>query len=290
MLVEALKAMAVIVGRPCSASTLVDVDDRLKGWTRSPLRVSMLRVVLGGFASAVDADDRLKSWTRAPPRVSTLRVVLGGFVSADDRLKSRIRAPLRVSTLRVVLGGFASAVAWTKGMMALKLLSIVRWDGNVVTVTIPVGTTVTVRVIRVVDVIIVVDMLSDVAEVSRSTEASLNKPGKMAVAGVVSCSRVVTTSFSGFGGATIAESVEAFFAGVESKSREESALDRIMLKISSSRVLILSRMVCRWCWETWIVIFWASSDARAAMSFGAWCRGDLSAEIWAAGLWSGRDR
>lgn len=65
MLVEALKAMAVIVGRPCSASTLVDVDvdDRLKGWTRSPLRVSMLRVVLGGLASAVDVDDRLKSWT-----------------------------------------------------------------------------------------------------------------------------------------------------------------------------------------------------------------------------------
>lgn len=49
-----------------------------------------------------------------------------------------------------------------------------------VTVTIPVGTMVTVRVIRVVDVIIVVDMLSDIAEVSRSTEASLNKPPKMA--------------------------------------------------------------------------------------------------------------
>lgn len=127
MLVEALKAMAVIVGRPCSASTLVDVDvdvdDRLKGWTRTPLMVSMLRVVLGGLASAVDVDDRLKSWTRAPPRVSTLKVVLGGFASADDRLKSRIRAPLRVSTLRVVLGGSVSAVAWTKGMTALKLLS-----------------------------------------------------------------------------------------------------------------------------------------------------------------------
>lgn len=258
MLVEALKAMAVIVGRPCSASTLVDVDvdvdDRLKGWTRSPLMVSMLRVVLGGLASAVDVDDRLKSWTRSPPRVSTLRVVLGGFASADDRLKSRIRAPLRVSTLRVVLGGSVSAVAWTKGMTALKLLSIAWWDGNVVTVTIPVGTTVTVRVIRVVDVIIVVDILSDIAEVSRSTEASLNKPPKMAVAGVVSCSRVVTTSFSGFGGAIVAESVETF-AGVEPKSREESALDRIMLNISSSSVLILSRMVCRWCWETWIVVF-----------------------------------
>lgn len=219
----------------------------MKSWIRAPPRVSTLRVVLGRFASAVDADDRLKGWTRAPPRVSTLRVVLGGFASsddADDRLKSRIRAPLRVSTLRVVLGESASAVAWTKGMMALKLLSIARWDGNVVTVTIPVGATVTVRVIRVVDVIIVVDMLSDIAEVSRSTEASLNKPPKMAVAGVVSCSRVVTTSFSGFGGAIVAESVETF-AGVEPKSREESALDRIMLKISSSSVLILSRMVCR---------------------------------------------
>lgn len=64
--------------------------------------------------------------------------------------------------------------------MAIQGLTIARWDGNVVTVTIPVGTTVTVRVIRVVEVMIVVDILSDIAEVSRSTEASLNKPPKMA--------------------------------------------------------------------------------------------------------------
>ena len=80
------------------------------------------------------------------------------------------------------------------------------------------------------------------------------------LAGAAVGSRVVTTSVSGL------EGVE----DSDLDSREESALDNIMLKISSSRNLILSRMVCKWCWETWIVVSWLSSAARAAINFGAW--------------------
>lgn len=67
-------------------------------------------------------------------------------------------------------------------------------------------------------------------------------------------------------------SLGSYFAagGGDPTSSGESALDDINLEISSSRVLILSRMLCRWCWDTSTVVSWLSSDARAATVFAAW--------------------
>lgn len=100
--------------------------------------------------------------------------------------------------------------------------------------------------------------------------------GKGLPSGVVFAScRVVAASLAGFIAAMAAlensissESCAECWTGVEGKSRKELALDAIILVISSSRDLILSKMPCKWVWVTWIVVSWPSSDARAAISLG----------------------
>lgn len=90
----------------------------------------------------------------------------------------------------------------------------------------------------------------------------------------VSC-RVVAASLVGFIAAMVAlensissgSSAECW-TRVDEESRKELALDAIILAISSSRDLILSKMPCKWVWVTCIVVSWLSSDARAAISMG----------------------